>query len=96
MADWSITSFQVLSGYKISVTFSDGTRGTVDLSPRLSQGPMGDGFDPLCDDAFLAKVYLDHGALTWPGGIDLAPDAMHERIRQTGVSILAANSRKVA
>jgi len=24
------------------------------------------------------------GALTWPGGIDLAPDAMHQGIRESG------------
>jgi hypothetical protein len=67
-----------------------------DLTPRLSQGPLGDGFDPLCDEAVFAKVYLEHGALTWPGGIDLAPDAMYERIRESGTSILAAKSGKVA
>jgi Protein of unknown function (DUF2442) len=96
MANWSITHFKVLSGYKIAVTFADGTSGTVDLSPRLSQGPIGDGLDPLCDERFFSTVYLDHGALTWSGGIDLAPDAMYERIKQTGVSVLAAKSRKVA
>jgi hypothetical protein len=36
------------------------------------------------------------GALTWPGGIDLAPDAMYQRIRESGTSTLAAKSRKVA
>jgi len=43
-----------------------------------------------------AKVYLEHGALTWPGGIDMAPDAMYQRIRESGTSIFAAKNRKVA
>jgi hypothetical protein len=51
MAVWSIVRFNVLSNYKIEVSFADGTTGVADLAPRLSQGPLGDGFDPLCDQA---------------------------------------------
>lgn len=96
MAVWSIVRFNVLSDYKIEVSFVDGTSGVADLAPRLSQGPLGDGFDALCEEKVFAKAYLEHGALTWPGGIDLAPDAMYQRIREAGVSVLAAKSRKVA
>ena len=86
----------MLSNHKIEVTFADGTFGTVDLAPRLSQGPLGDGFDALCDEHVFSQVFLDHGALTWPGGIDLAPDAMYQRIRSAGTSILAAKNKRVA
>jgi Protein of unknown function (DUF2442) len=96
MAIWSIVRFNVLPNYKIDVLFADGTAGVADLAPRLSQGPIGDGFDPLCDESVFAKAYLEHGALTWPGGIDLAPDAMYQRIRESGTSTLAARSQKVA
>ena len=96
MSPWSITKFTALPDYKIAIVFADGTSGIADLSPRLSQGPLGDGFDSLCDNNVFSKVHLEHGALTWPGGIDLAPDAMHERIQKSGVSILAAKTRRVA
>jgi hypothetical protein len=96
MAMWSIARFKVLPKYKIEVSFADGTTGVADLDPRLSQGVLGDGFDALCDEAVFAKAYLEHGALTWPGGIDLAPDAMYQRIRESGTSILAAKNKKVA
>ena len=96
MAAWSITRFTVLSNYKIEVVFADGTSGMADLAPRLSQGPLGDGFDPLCDESLFSEVYLEHGALTWPGGIDLAPDAMYTRIRASGTPILAAKDLRVA
>lgn len=96
MSDWSIVRFHVLPNYKIEVSFADGTSGVADLAPRLSQGPLGDGFDPLCDENFFSKVYLEHGALTWPGGMDLAPDAMHQRIRASGTSSLAAKTKRVA
>ena len=96
MAAWSIKQFKVLSNYKIEVTFVDGTSGIADLAPRLLQGPLGDGFDALCDQVNFSKVYLEHGTLTWPGGIDLAPDAMYLRIRASGTSILAAKNKRVA
>lgn len=96
MAVWSIVRFNVRPNYKIDVSFADGTTGVADLAPRLSQGPLGDGFDPLCDEAEFGKTYLESGALTWPGGIELAPDAMYQRIRESGTSTLAAKSRKVA
>jgi hypothetical protein len=93
---WSIVRFKLLSNYQIEVSFADGTSGVADLSPRLSQGPLGDGFDAPCDATVFAKASPEHGALTWPGGIDLAPDAMYQRIRESGISTLAAKSRKVA
>ncbi len=96
MSTWSIKAFELRSDFTIAVTFADGTSGIVDLSPRLSQGPLGDGFDPLCDKSIFSKVYLDYGALSWPGGIDLAPDAMYERIRESGISIVAAKGKIAA
>jgi len=32
----------------------------------------------------LPSSLLQFGALTWPGDLDLAPDAMHEEISRTG------------
>jgi hypothetical protein len=28
-----------------------------------------------------ARVGVDHGAVTWPNGVDLAPDAMYDEIK---------------
>ena len=88
-APWSIIKFKILPNYRIEIEFADGTAGIADLSPRLCQGLLGDGYDPLCDLKMFSQAYLEHGALTWPGGIDLAPDAMYDRIRASGVSSLA-------
>jgi hypothetical protein len=96
MAVWSIIRFKVLPEYQIEVSFVDGTTGIADLGPRLSQGPLGDAFDPLCDEKMFVRVFLEHGALTWPSGIDLAPDAMYERIRSSGRSILTARPTRIA
>jgi len=95
MAASAMVRFSALANCKIDVSSADGTSGVADLAPRLSQGPLGDGFDALCDESVFAKACQEHGALTWPGGIDLAPDAMYQRIRESGASTLAAKRRKV-
>ena len=48
MAIWSIVHFTLLPDYKIEASFADGLSGIADLAPRLSRGPLGDGFDALC------------------------------------------------
>ena len=39
---------------------------------------------PLKDPEYFARVFLDYGAPTWPNGFDMAPDALHEEMRQAG------------
>lgn len=47
-----------------------------------------DVFAQLADPALFAQVFVEHGAVTWPGEIDLAPDAMHTEIKKTGKWVL--------
>lgn len=64
-------------GYTLKLTFSDGTKGVVDLSSRLF-GPV---FEPLRDPALFSQVRADeYGAVCWPNGADLAPDALYKTI----------------
>ena len=35
---------------------------------------------PLLDVQFFEKVFIDEGAVAWPGEIDLAPDAMYAEV----------------
>jgi hypothetical protein len=63
--------------FVLYVRFDDGVEGEVDLSTRLN-GPM---FQPLRDPGYFARVVLsDYGAPLWPNGLDLAPDALHQRL----------------
>lgn len=50
-------------------------------SPRVS----GTVFEPLRDPAEFAQARIAMGAVEWPSGADLAPDAMYEAIRANGV-----------
>lgn len=75
-----IISVQPLQGYRLAVRFDDGTEGVIEMQDRLF-GPV---FEPLKDPAIFQQVFVDEfGAITWPNGADLAPDALHERLRIT-------------
>ena len=67
-------------GYSLYVEFEDGLRGSVSLVARLF-GPM---FEPLLDEKLFSQVTVDeYGAICWPNGADLAPDALYRNIKAT-------------
>jgi hypothetical protein len=75
-----VISVQPLQDYRLAVRFEDGVEGVIDLHERLF-GPV---FEPLRDPAVFQTVFVDDfGAVAWPNGADLAPDALHERLRNT-------------
>jgi len=45
-------------------------------------------FEPLRDPAVFAQARVVLGAVQWPNGADLAPDAMYDAIRDPGVWVL--------
>ncbi len=55
---------------------------------RMVQSPKAGVFAALADPSLFAQVKLDLGAVTWPGELDLAPDAMHAAIQERGVWLL--------
>jgi hypothetical protein len=76
-----------LDGFCLFVLFVDGTTGTVDLS-GLVHSPRAGVFARLSDPAIFRQVFVEHGAVTWPGELDLAPDAMYNEIKKSGNWIL--------
>ncbi|WP_136526185.1 DUF2442 domain-containing protein [Geomonas ferrireducens] len=82
-ADWRVASVSHLPGYRLRVRFNDGTEGVVFMGGFINS-PEAGVFEVLRDEALFAQVALHLGAVTWPGDLDLAPDAMYEAIRKTG------------
>jgi len=82
-APWDVTDVIPLPGYRLAIRFNDGATGLVDLSVRVAS-PKAGVFKQLQDESLFARIYIDHGAVTWPGEIDLAPDAMHSEIVTKG------------
>jgi hypothetical protein len=86
-APWRLSSVQALDSYCLSVQFLDGLKGQVDLS-KLIMGKNAGLFGSLQDPQLFKQVYLKHGVVTWPGELDLAPDAMYDSIKEKGEWIL--------
>lgn len=79
-APWRIQNIQLLENYHMTVQFKDGLEGMLDLS-ELITGKNAGVFSALRDQELFSQAYLNHGAVTWPGELDLAPDAMYESIK---------------
>ena len=75
-----ITRIEARPTFVLYVEFDDGVKGEYDMKDRLN-GPV---FAPLRDPAFFAQVTLaEWGAPIWPNGVDIAPDALHERLSRS-------------
>jgi len=86
---WRVSSVTALPDARLRVTFVDGTAGEVQMLSFLSN-PKVDGtvFAPLRDPAVFVQAQVVQGAIQWPNGADLAPDAMYDAIREHGVWVL--------
>ncbi len=86
---WRVISVTALPDARLWVSFVDGTTGEVHMKPFLSN-PNVDGtvFAPLRDPSVFAQARVVLGAVQWPNGADLAPDAMYDAVRDKGVWIL--------
>jgi hypothetical protein len=78
-----------LPGYRLAVRFHDGTAGTVDMAAMIT-APTAGVFARLRDPVEFARVHVLYGVVTWPGELDLAPDAMHDALAATGEWVLGA------
>jgi hypothetical protein len=79
-----IVKVEALEGYRLRVIFEDGVAGIVDLSERLF-GPV---FELLKDPAYFRQVGIDEfGAVCWPNSANLAPDALHARLRNQTIAV---------
>lgn len=83
--DWDVVEVRPISDHSLYVRFADGTQGTV----QFEQSHLTGVFQVLKDAAVFRQVYIDSGAVAWPGNIDLAPDALYRVIRQSGRCVLA-------
>jgi hypothetical protein len=81
---WNVIEVKAISPLSIHVIFSDGTSGKVQFKPSHLTGV----FEPLKDPEIFRQAFIENGAVTWPGNVDLAPDAMYQAIKTNGEWIL--------
>lgn len=82
-AAWRVSAVSVQSGYRLAVSFVDGTSGIADFS-RLVNGKDAGIFSALADPALFEQARLELGVITWPNGADFDPDWLHEEIAAQG------------
>lgn len=73
-----IQAVEARPGYRIWLQFADGTSGEVDLSDLVGKGV----FAAWRDEHVFRAVSIDaeSGTVVWPGGLDLAPDALYHDV----------------
>lgn len=73
---WDVVEVKPEPEYRLFVRFKDGLAGRVQLPREKLTGALA----PLLDAQFFEQVLIDNGAVSWPGEIDLAPDAMYSEV----------------
>ncbi len=82
-----VAEVTALNEFRLRVRFNDGLEGYVEMSTLIHSSHAG-VFAQLTNPALFAEVYVQYGAVTWPGELDLAPDAMYAEIKKNGEWIL--------
>jgi hypothetical protein len=86
-ADWRVRKVKALPDYRLKVRFADGLEGLVDMKKMVWSSGAG-VFEALRDPAVFSQAQVALGVVTWPGELDLAPDAMYDEINAHGEWVL--------
>jgi hypothetical protein len=84
MMPYKVVSVRPLEHLRLAVRFADGLSGDVVLKESHLYGV----FEALKDSRLFAEVHCRQGFVEWPGEIDLAPDAMYDEIKASGIWVL--------
>ena len=82
--EYDVVDVQPVMPMALQVWFADGTTGQVRFEPSHLTGV----FEALKDPVLFAQARIEAGAVTWPGDLDLAPDAMYAEIKSRGEWVL--------
>jgi hypothetical protein len=83
---WRVS--KALPGYRLRVRFLDGLDEVVDMSALIAS-PNAGVFALLADSEAFNRAFVALGAVCWPCGLDIAPDAIYAEIK-------ASNRRECA
>jgi hypothetical protein len=82
-----VKEVRALPDYCLEVEFMDKTSGKVYMKDLIFS-PKAGVFAALKDQALFNRVCVKYGVTTWPGEIDLAPDAMYAEFKKHGQWVL--------
>ncbi len=70
-----LKSMRANGDFKIAFTYEDGLVAELDFK-RHVEGMRGPIAEPLADEGFFGRAFIDHGIVTWPNGFDICPDVL--------------------
>jgi len=79
-----VIDIKYLGKYVYSIKFDDGVEGNFDFSEYLTRGPV---FQALKDNKVFSKAMVEGGTISWPNGVDIAPETLYERLRNANNSM---------
>jgi hypothetical protein len=70
-----------LHDYFIYIVFSNGKEGKIDLLPFIGEGI----FEPLKNQSYFSRFFVDGWTISWPNGADIAPETLYELTEHSGM-----------
>lgn len=71
-----VIALRYRGNFEYELTFSDQASGVFD--GRVLLGRTGPLLDPLRDETYFSRAFIDAGALCWPNGLELSPARLYE------------------
>ena len=77
-----VTRLEKLEGFRLRVRFSGGSEGVHDFAAMVQES--GSALEPLRNEGYFARVFLEFGAPSWPNGFDIAPEGLRREMEAAG------------
>ncbi|MGA8659778.1 MAG: DUF2442 domain-containing protein [Chthoniobacterales bacterium] len=73
-----LISITARPGYRLFLTYQDGTSGEIDLSQDVGKGV----FSVLRDSSFFETVHIgSHGQIQWTEDLEICPEAAYQELK---------------
>ncbi|MBU6269281.1 MAG: DUF2442 domain-containing protein [Sphingomonadales bacterium] len=77
-----LVSIAVHGATALDLAFSDGSHGLWSPEALIRKDTV--LTRPLAEPGYLARAFVEAGALAWPNGLELAPWTLHANLRAAG------------
>ena len=78
-----VIKLRPIDGHKLWVRFTTGEEGVKDYSGFVMEG--GVMLEPLRDQKFFSRVFIEMGVPTWPNGFDVDAIKLYMEMRDAGL-----------